>query len=63
MAECNPAGFYPVTELAKYLEHRAKRRAEAAALIESALAAGRAFSEKEREALEHRLQRLLRKDV
>lgn len=62
MADCGAAGFYPVSELAKYLEHRAKRAAEAAALVENALAAG-AFSEKEKESLEHRLKRLLRKAI
>lgn len=63
-------GLLPYVELAKHLEHRERKYAEAAALVERALALAdrrgidpwqRARLEREHAGLEHRLERLRRK--
>jgi hypothetical protein len=58
MAACASVEFYAVSELAKWLEHRARDYPRAKALIEDALAGNNNFSEDERESLLHRLKRL-----
>ncbi len=58
MAACEPIEFYPVSELAKYLEHRARDYGQAKAIIENALAGNNLFPEDERDSLSHRLKRL-----
>ncbi len=58
MAACEPVEFYAVSEMAKYLEHRAKDYVQAKELIETAFARDNTFSEDERASLLLRLQRL-----
>jgi uncharacterized protein YprB with RNaseH-like and TPR domain len=58
MAACEPATFYAVSELAKYLEHRLRDYVGAKSLIDEALAANHPFSEDENASLRHRLRRL-----
>jgi hypothetical protein len=50
--------FYAVSELAKWLEHRARDYPQAKTLIERMLNQGNTFSADERESLLHRLKRL-----
>jgi uncharacterized protein YprB with RNaseH-like and TPR domain len=63
MAACEPVDFYAVSELAKYLEHRACDYPQAKALIEDALNRPNRFSEEETRSLSHRLKRLSLKKV
>lgn len=58
MAASEPAEFYAISELAKYLEHHERDYPRAKTLIEQALAENNIFSEVERESLTHRLKRL-----
>ena len=58
MAACASVDFYPVSELAKWLEHRVRDCPRAKALIEQALNQDNTFSAEERESLLHRLIRL-----
>ncbi|MGV8056912.1 MAG: ribonuclease H-like domain-containing protein [Smithellaceae bacterium] len=58
MAACEPPGFYAVSELAKWLEHRAFDSNQAKMLVEKALHQDNLFSEEEKESLLHRLKRL-----
>jgi hypothetical protein len=58
MVTCEPVEFYAVSEMAKYLEHRAKDYIQAKELIETAFAGNNTFSADERTSLLHRLQRL-----
>jgi len=58
MAACEPAEFYPVSELAKFLEHRERDYPRAKQIIEEALAGDHTLSEDEKTSLAHRLNRL-----
>jgi hypothetical protein len=58
MAASASVDFYAVSELAKWLEHRARDCPRAKVLIEDALAGDNNFSEEETESLLHRLKRL-----
>ena len=58
MAACEPVEFYPISELAKYLEHRKRAYRRTKDLIENALAGSNAFLEEEKQSLWHRLKRL-----
>jgi len=59
----DPAGFYQVTELAKYLEHHKRDFAGARSIVGKALASGGVFSEKEKQSLKLRLGRLDKKII
>ena len=59
MVECDPGDYQVVSELAKYLEHRARDYQAAGALIEAALSDATRFSEDERGSLVHRLKRIM----
>jgi len=63
MAKCDPSAFYPVSELAKYLEHHQRDFAGARSIVEKALASGGVFSEKEMQSLKLRLRRLDKKII
>jgi hypothetical protein len=63
MAACGPFDFYAVSELAKWLEHRAGDCSRAKMLVETALQQDNTFSEEEKESLLHRLKRLNSKDA
>jgi hypothetical protein len=58
MCRQDPAGFYHVTELTKYLEHHRKDYNRAREIVEAALASGGVFSQKEEQSLAGRLKRL-----
>ncbi|MEE9911341.1 MAG: ribonuclease H-like domain-containing protein [Deltaproteobacteria bacterium] len=58
MAACEPAEFYAVSELAKYLEHHERNYPGAKDLISAVLAGSNVFSDDERDSLSHRLNRL-----
>ncbi len=58
MAACEPLEFYAISELAKYLEHRARDYEQARTLIENAFQKDNTFTDDERTSLSHRLQRL-----
>lgn len=58
---CEPPDFQAVSELAKWLEHRAGDCREAKMLVEKALQRHNTFSEEEKESLLHRLKRLVGK--
>ncbi len=58
MAACEPAEFYAVSELAKFLEHRQRDYSRAREIIEKALAGHNILSEDEKASLAHRLNRL-----
>lgn len=58
LLEISPADFSAVSEMAKWLEHRARDYAAAKMLVESALNRDNGFSENEKESLAHRLKRL-----
>ena len=58
MAACAPVDFSAISELAKWLEHRARDYGRAVLLIEKALSPDNTFSEEERESLLHRKKRL-----
>ncbi len=58
MTSCEPFDFYAVSELAKWLEHRASDCRQAKILVEKALHQNNTFSEEEKESLLHRLKRL-----
>jgi uncharacterized protein YprB with RNaseH-like and TPR domain len=58
MADCEPSGFYAISELAKWLEHRVGDFVEAKILVEKSLQKENTFSEEEKESLLHRLKRL-----
>ncbi|HPD57585.1 MAG TPA: ribonuclease H-like domain-containing protein [Smithellaceae bacterium] len=53
-----PADFSAVSEMAKWLEHRARDYNAAKMLVESALSQNNVFSPDEKESLAHRLKRL-----
>ncbi len=56
--DVSPVDFSTVSELAKWLEHRAHDYHQAKMLVESALVQDNNFSDTERESLSHRLKRL-----
>jgi len=58
MTACEPFDFYAVSELAKWLEHRASDCGQAKMLVENSLEQDNTFSEEEKESLLHRLKRL-----
>jgi hypothetical protein len=58
LAACEPVEFYAISELAKWLEHRAREHHQARILVENALNQANTFSTEERESLLHRLKRL-----
>jgi len=58
LAACKPVEFYAISELAKWLEHRAREHHQARILVENALNQANTFSTEERESLLHRLKRL-----
>lgn len=58
MVAVPPLDFYAISELAKWLEHRAGNRVEAKNLVEKALGQNNTFSEEEKASLFHRLNRL-----
>ena len=58
MTACEPFDFYAVSELAKWLEHRASDCSQAKMLVDEALQKANTFSEEEKESLLHRLKRL-----
>lgn len=58
MISCKPFDFYAVSELAKWLEHRAGDCGQAKILVEKVLQGHNTFSEEEKESLLHRLKRL-----
>lgn len=53
-----PADFSAVSEMAKWLEHRARDYGAAKTLVENALSQNNGFSQNEKESLAHRLKRL-----
>jgi len=61
MVSCEPVEFYAVSELAKYLEHRAKDPGLAKDLLDAVFLKENTFSEDERTSLLHRLARLGKK--
>ena len=58
LAAGKPLEFYAISELAKWLEHRARDHHRARILVENALNQANTFSTEERESLLHRLKRL-----
>ena len=58
LAACVPVEFYAISELAKWLEHRARKYSRAKAIIENALNQANTFSTEENESLQHRLKRI-----
>jgi len=58
LAACSPVDFYVVSELAKWLEHRARDHHQARILVERVLNQENTFSTEEKESLLHRLKRL-----
>jgi uncharacterized protein len=61
MAASEPLDFYPISELAKWLEHRSSDYTQAKILVENALYQKNTFSAEEKESLLHRLKRLTKK--
>ncbi len=61
LIDAHPGDYSSVSEMAKYLEHRAGDYAQAKTLIEKALAAGDTLCEAEKVSLTHRLKRLTAK--
>ena len=55
-----PADYSTISELAKWLEHHVRDYCHAKMLIEKALAEVNNFSAEEKEALQHRRERLKR---
>ena len=58
LAACVPVEFYAISELAKWLEHRARDHHQARILVENALNKANTFSTEESASLLHRLKRL-----
>jgi uncharacterized protein YprB with RNaseH-like and TPR domain len=58
LAACVPVEFYAISELAKWLEHRARDHQQAGILVENALNQVNTFSAEESVSLLHRLKRL-----
>ena len=58
LAACVPVEFYAISELAKWLEHRARDHHQARILVENALSQANTFSTEESASLLYRLKRL-----
>ena len=58
LAACVPVEYYAISELAKWLEHRARDHQQARILVENALNQANTFSTEEKDSLLHRLKRL-----